>query len=73
MGDLEKLYHEVGGFPSCRMNTGQRAKFRELNNLFNDLTGIRVSHSICNMPSLMVKVKRYINAENSKQNKQLKS
>lgn len=72
MTDLEKLYQEVGRFPSCRMNSGQVAKFQELNALFNKLSGLRVLHQVCNKPSLMVKVKHYIHAENNKQIKQPK-
>ncbi len=69
MDGLRKLYHEVGRFPSCRMNPGQRAKYKELNILYNDLSGVKVTHSVCNMPSLMVKIKHFLHAEDSKQNK----
>ena len=50
------------------MNTEQRNEYKELNKLYNKLSGSNVNHSVCSKNTLLSKIETFINAERTKDN-----
>jgi len=59
--ELKDLFHRVRGFStSCRMDKEQTELYKELNKLYNELSGSNITHSVCSKNNLLIKIEYFI-------------
>ena len=67
--EFSNLFYTVASFGSCRMTKPQIQQFQRLNRMYNEITGVNTTHTICNKASLMIKCKIILDEQNTKQTK----